>query len=357
MQKLGEKIARRAGRGNRVRSPGGWQHCLVQVMLLVLVGCQVLGGGALAGETGNNLSQVSFIPQWIPQAQFAGYYVAYEKGFYRQHNLDVKILRGGPEWPASDMVTRGRADFGTLFLANGIEKRAHGGKLVNLAQIVQRSALMLVAKKSQGILKPEDINGHKVGLWGDEFRLQPRAFFGTYHLQVTEVPQSTTMNLFLRGGVQVASAMWYNEYHALLNAGMNPDELTTFFLSDYGMNFPEDGIYCREDLAKRHPEQCRAFVAASIEGWKYAFAHPDEALDVVMQYVQAANVSTDRVHQKWMLEKMRELIQPQGSDLPLGTLKEEAYARVARALQEAGMIGRIPEFTHFYFPCMVRDEK
>jgi NitT/TauT family transport system substrate-binding protein len=326
-------------------------------MLVVLLSWLLLGGVALAGDQDNRLSKVSFIPQWIPQAQFAGYYVAFEKGFYRSHHLEVKILRGGPDHPASDLLAKGRADFGTLFLANGIEKSANGGKLVNLAQIVQRSALMLVAKKSQGILKPEDINRRKVGLWGDEFRLQPRAFFRTYHLQVTEVPQSTTINLFLRDGVQVASAMWYNEYHQLLNAGMNPDELTTFFLADYGMNFPEDGIYCREDLMKRHPERCRAFVAASLEGWTYAFAHPEEALNIVMDYVAAANVATDRVHQKWMLEKMREIIQPPGSDVPLGTLREEAYARVARALQEAGLIKRIPAFSHFYFPSMVRDEK
>ncbi len=154
--------------------------------------------------------------------------------------------------------------------------------------------------------------------------MQPRAFFRKYHLQVREVPQSATLNLFLRGGVEVASAMWYNEYHQILNAGVNPEELTTFFLADHGMNFPEDGIYCLEDTAKQHPESCRAFVAASLEGWRYAFAHPDEALDIVMQYVQAANVATDRVHQKWMLEQMREIIQAAGLDLPMGTLTPEA---------------------------------
>ncbi len=330
---------------------------LLQALAMALLGCFLMGAGLPAGAQETPPVTVSFIPQWIPQAQFAGYYVAYEKGFYRQHGLDVKILRGGPAWPASELLAQGRVDFGTMFLATGIEKRAQGVKLVNLAQIVQRSALMLVAKKSSGIHTPEDINGKKVGLWGQEFRLQPRAFFRKYHLHVTEVPQSATLNLFLRGGVQVASAMWYNEYHLILNAGVNPDELTTFFMADYGMNFPEDGIYCMEETARRHPQRCRAFVAASLEGWRYAFAHPDEALDIVMKYVQAAHVATDRVHQQWMLARMRDIIEPKGWKLPMGTLTAAAYARVAGVLQKSGLINHIPKFADFYPQGGAKDEK
>ncbi len=103
---------------------------------------------------------------------------------------------------------------------------------------------MLVAKKSTGIIGPEDISGKKVGVWGEDFRGQMDAFFRKYHLKVHTVPQGATLNLFLRGGVDVASAMWYNEYHLLLEAGLNPKELSAFFLADYGFNFPEDGIYC-----------------------------------------------------------------------------------------------------------------
>jgi NitT/TauT family transport system substrate-binding protein len=316
-----------------------------KVAALALLGCLLLGDGGPAGAQETGLARVTFLPQWVPQAQFAGYYVAYEKGFYRQHGLDVKIRRGGPEWPA------------TMFLVTGIEKRARGGKLVNIAQIVQRSALMLVAKKAQGILKPADINGKKVGLWGDEFRLQPRAFFHKYHLKVREVPQSATLNLFLRNGVEVASAMWYNEYHQLLNAGVNPGELTIFFMADYGMNFPEDGIYCREVMLKQHPERCRAFVAASLEGWRYAFAHPEEALDIVMQYARVANVATNRTHQKWMLARMRDIIQPPGWDRPLGTLTAEAYMRVAGVLKDSGLIAHIPKFSEFYHNQVRPDEK
>ncbi|MFZ5452525.1 MAG: ABC transporter substrate-binding protein [Thermodesulfobacteriota bacterium] len=306
---------------------------------------------ARAGEA------VSFIPQWVPQAQFAGYYMAYEKGFYRQRGLEVKILKGGPDFPPSELLPRGQADFGTMFLDTAIVKRAKGYKFLNIAQIVQRSALMLVAKKASGILVPGDLNGKKVALWGEEFQMQPRAFFRQNHLAVRILQQGTTMNLFLRGGVQAASAMWYNEYYRIIQAGVNPEELTTFFLADYGLNFPEDGIYCLESTFKKDPRQCVNFVQASLEGWKYAFSHPEEALDVVMKYVKAANLPTNRPQQAWMLARMQDIILPPGGTVSLGCLEEKTYLQVARELKDFGLIQRVPEFSQFYVDCGADDEK
>jgi NitT/TauT family transport system substrate-binding protein len=123
------------------------------------------------------------------------------------------------------------------------------------------------------------------------------------------------------------------------------------------LNFPEDGIYCLADMANQHPKTCRAFVAASLEGWKYAFAHPDEALDIVMEYVIAAKVVSDRVHQKWMLARMRDIILPAGTEVPMGTLAQATYDRVAQEMQRGGMIEDIPEFSKFYKDFAVDDEK
>ncbi len=300
--------------------------------------------------------RVRFIPQWQPQAQFAGYYVAYEKGFYREQGLKVEVLRGGPGWSPPEMLKQGRADFGTLLLSAGIVRRARGLKLVNICQLAQHSALMLVAKKASGITKPQDINGKRVGVWGEDFKGQIDAFLRKFNLQVQTVPQGTTMNLFLRGGVEVASAMGYNEYHLLLDAGLNPDELTTFSMADYGFDFPEGGIYCLEQTYKDKPQVCRAFVRASIAGWQYAFAHPEEALNIVMKYVDAAHVPTDRVHQKWMLEHLRPLILDPGSGRPVGVLNREDYYRTAAALKMDGTIKAIPDFSQFYHDGANTDE-
>ena len=314
-------------------------------------------GGVLAGLSpayGQPLRQVAFIPQWIPQAQFAGYYVAYEKGYYRKKGIDLQILKGGPERPPSEWLEKGLADFGSLMLSQAIKKRAEGVRLVNIGQIIQKSSLMLVAKKSRGIRTVSDLQGKKIGLWETEFQIQPRAFFKRQGLDFVPVRQSESVNLFLRGAVEAASATWYNEYHLILNAGLNPEELTPFFFSDYGLNFPEDGLYCLEKTWQKDPALACRFVQASIEGWREAFAHPEEALDVVMKYAREANAATNRAHQKWMLLRMKDLIQPRASRHPMGLLPAEAYALVGETLFRQKMISVLPAFEDFFKNCLGR---
>jgi NitT/TauT family transport system substrate-binding protein len=295
---------------------------------------------------------MSFIPQWFPQAQFAGYYMAYEKGIYRKQGIDLMIMRGGPEYPPSDILPRNKAHFTTMFLSTAIQLRNRGVRLVNIGQIVQRSGFILVTRKTSGIDSPADLNGEKVSIWPD-FSLQPQAFFRKYRVDVKTVPQGATLNLFLRGGVAAASAMWYNEYHTLLNAGINEDELKSFFFDQHGLNFPEDGIYCLEETFKTDPDLCCRFVRASLDGWRYAFAKQEETLDVVMRYIREANVGTNRVHQQWMLERMNDLILPVGNKTVMGHLKQEDYLRVAGELKRNGIIKMIPPYGEFYATCTV----
>ena len=310
-----------------------------------------------AGAEERPLKKASFIPQWVPQAQFAGYYVALELGFYKKHGIDLTIIPGGPNNAPSDLLKDNRAQFGTMWLSSGIQMRAQGIRVVNIAQILQRSALMLVAKKSSGIKTPQDMDGKKVGLWGPVFQIQPKAFFRKYNLDVKTIRQSYSVNLFLRDGVDVASAMWYNEYHTILNCGLDPSELTTFFFYDHALNFPEDGIYILEENLQKDPDLSRAFVKASIEGWRHAFSNPDEALTIIMRHLHEAHIPVTRVHQKWMLERMRDLILPKGSGIPMGRLLFEDYLRVAKGLKENALIKDIPVFSCFYRECLSRDEE
>jgi NitT/TauT family transport system substrate-binding protein len=202
------------------------------------------------------------------------------------------------------------------------------------------------------------MDGRKVGLWGGDFEIQPKAFFRKQKINVTIVPQSFSVNLFLRGGVDVASAMWYNEYHTILNSGVNPEELTVFFFHELGLNFPEDGIYTLEETLRRDPDLACAFVKASLEGWLYAFSHPEEAVDIVLEYAAAARVPANRVHQRWMLAKMKELILPKaGDEGTVGVLKQSDFMLVGRELKDAGLIRDIPPFETFYQGCVQHGSK
>ncbi|HEX9666266.1 MAG TPA: ABC transporter substrate-binding protein [Thermodesulfobacteriota bacterium] len=292
-----------------------------------------------------------FIPQWSHQAQFAGYYVAYEKGIYKAYGIDLAIMSGGPDSPSTEYLKNGKADFATMFLSTAIRERADEVNLVNIAQIIQRSALMLVAKKSSKINDPKEMDGKKIGLWGPEFQVQARALFKKYEVEPKIIPQSQSINLFLRDGVDVASAMWYNEYHTILNNGIDPEELRTFFFDDYGLNFPEDGIYTSKENFEKDPSLSCAFVKASIEGWKYAFENPDEAIDIVLKYMRNSKLPANRVHQKWMLERMKDIILADGELTTIGVLKEEDYNRVTDQLKKTGLIKDPPELREFYKVC------
>jgi NitT/TauT family transport system substrate-binding protein len=260
-------------------------------------------------------------------------------------------VQGGPDSPPSRLLGEGAVDFATLWLSTAIRENDRGAKIVNIAQAMQKSALMLIAKKSSGICRPEDMNNRKIGLWGDEFQIQPLALFKKFNLRVKVVAQSYSVNMFLRGGVDVASAMWYNEYHTILNSGYDPEELTTFFYYDYGLNFPEDGIYVKKAYFEKNPELCRSFVRASLEGWQYAFEHPEEALDIVLEYMESAHLPASRAHQKWMLERMKDLMTDGNCTKPSGKLSESDCVAVSNCLRESGLVNSVCEFKDFYKDC------
>jgi NitT/TauT family transport system substrate-binding protein len=311
-------------------------------LLLMLLPAVSLYANEKAG-----LIPFAMIPHWSPQAQFAGYYVAREKGIYQKHGIDMVILTGGPERPASEYLKDGRADFAIMWLTTAIRQFDQGVRLVHLGQAVPRSSMMLVAKKSRHIRTPADMNGKKVGLWGGDFAIPPRAFFMKYGLEVKEMPQSGTVNLFLRGGVDVASAMWYNEYHTILNAGIDPEELDLFPLVDYGLNFPEDGLYMLESAYRNNPGLAEAFVKASFEGWDYAFSHPEEAIEITIGYMRDGGIPANRVHQKWMLSKMQDLILPADGNQASGKLNKTDFDAVADFLLHAGLIREMPDYRRF----------
>lgn len=325
-----------------------FKSCALRLVSLLLA-TFCLSLPARAGE----LKHAALVLQWQPQAQFAGFYVAQEKGFYQQAGVDMRIIPGGPDVVASKLLAEGRAQFATMFLATGIERRADMGKsglpVVLLAQLVQRSALMIITRADSPIKSPKDLDGKRVGLWDNEFRLQPQALFQRLGIHPVIIPQSNTLNLFLRGGVDAASAMWYNEYHSLLASGLDPEDLRVFFYRDLDLNFPEDGLYTLEDTLARDPDLCRAVTAASLRGWEYAFAHPSEALDIVQNRMREAHLPSSRAHQRFMLARMQDVMSGAAPDsLPLGSLDPADFERVAEALLAQKLIHTRPSLDAFF---------
>nr|HPG57252.1 ABC transporter substrate-binding protein [Candidatus Wallbacteria bacterium] len=288
---------------------------------------------------------------------FAGYYMAYEIGIYKKYGIDLEILDGGPSAPAVKALEEKKADFVTLQLSAAIERRAKGVKLINIAQISQRSAILIVAKKKSGIKEVKDLNGKHIGFWRTDFDGILRTFLHKHNLKVQTVPINYTVNLFLLDGIDAMVTMWYNEYYKIINSGLDEDELVKFLFFEHDLNLPEDGIYCLEETYNRDPALCRDFVKASIEGWIYAFAHEEQAVEAVLKYMNRAHVTANKPHQRWMLARMCDIISPQNSKSSIGDLLEPDYLRVASILSEFKVIDSIPDFKTFFINQAAKDVK
>lgn len=288
--------------------------------------------------------------QWFPQAQFAGYIMAMEKGFYEDENMHVTIkFSDGADSPLQEVLDK-RVDFCTGWLSQAIMLRSENKPIINISQILQQSSLILVAKKSSGIATPQDMKDKRISNWGGDFSIQPTAFFRKADIDVNIIPQSFRIDGFLMGAIDVTSAMYYNEYHKILQAGIDEDELVTFFFSDYDLNFPEDGIYCLEETCNANPILCRNFVHASLKGWEYAFQHKEETLDVVMKYCRQYHMQTNRSHQEWMLNAIESALKYRVGDTITnwGTLSKKDYETVADELLKQDLIQSIPSYNDFY---------
>jgi len=292
-------------------------------------------------------TSLRFLPHWIPQAQFAGFIMAYETGIYKKYGLNVELITGGPNRSSLDWLQKKKTDVCLAWLSSALQFRDEGVKLINIGQLIQRSALMLVAKKESGIDSINDLNGKKVAMWQKDFRIQPNALFAKYGLRIKPYPLSETQNIFIRDVVDVTSVMWYNEFHLLKNSGYDEEDLTIFRFEDYDLNFPEDGIYVLEEFYNENEEVCKNFVTATLEGWQYAFEHESETLQMVMKYLTKAKYAANEVHQRWMFQKMKELFKPANGG-KMCDLREGDFYNVVKTLKESSYIKKNISYKDFY---------
>lgn len=224
--------------------------------------------------------KIVFSPHWIPQAQFAGYYVALDQGFYKDAGLDVEIMHPSAQISSLDFLKNGKAHIVSSFLMDGIELRLAGLPLVNIGQLSQHSALMMVTKKKSGIATIEQLRGKRIGIWSSGFDDILYAFMKEKAIEMEVVPILNSINLFLMGGVDALVVTNFNEYDQIINSGVNEDELNKFYFANYGYDVPEDGLYCLEDTYKTKKESLKKFVLATLKGWEYAGGNKEYTIDL-----------------------------------------------------------------------------
>jgi len=290
--------------------------------------------------------------KWVTQAQFAGYYVALEKGYYKDENLNVTIKPGGPDVAPVQVLMGGGADVMIDWMPSALAAREQGAPVVNIAQPFKSSGMMLTCRKDSGISSPSDFPGKTLGVWffGNEYPFlswMSSLGIGTDGGSgVTVLKQGFNVDPILQGQAECVSTMTYNEYWQIIDAGLTADDLVTFKYEDQGVATLEDGLYVIEDRLNdpKFVDEMTRFVRASMKGWKWAESNPEKAAMIVLEYDETG--AQQEHHQIRMMGEIAKLTA--GSN---GALDPADYDRTVATLMGGGsdpVITKMPKgaWTH-----------
>ena len=255
--------------------------------------------------------RIVFTPQWTPNSQFAGYYVAQEKGFYKDAGIEVDFRHPSASYSALNLLIEGTSDIITQKLSNAFISIAHGIPMVHVLQTSQQNGMVLIGR-SDSIRTIEDLKNKKVGIWKTDYN----SLEGS--------------NLFISGAIDATLAMSYNEYLQIKVSGY--ENIPAIRFQDTKYNYPEDGLYVRTEFYQRYPEKVQAFVKASRRGWEWAHKHPEETLDIVMKWLESENIHSNRIHQRWALEEILRLQCKEGEKNPSFQLDDEIVKKLSDLL-------------------------
>jgi NitT/TauT family transport system substrate-binding protein len=322
---------------------------LVAVAAVVLVGCSAAPGATTAAKTPIKLQL-----QWFPQAQFAGYFAALDKGFYADEGLDVTILPGAVDIVPATVVAGGNAQFGISWVPRMLAPRESGADVQVIGQVFQRSATTQVSFKSKNITSVTDFKGKKIGSWGfgNEFELLAgmRKAGLDPDKDVTIVPQQFDMNAFVGGQIDAAQAMTYNEYAQVLEVKnpatsqlYQPSDLNVIKWEDQGTAMLQDAIFTSESwLAKTGNQDVAVkFLKASFRGWIYCRDNAADCVDIVLKH----DAKLPKGHQTWQLNEINALIWP--SPNGIGIMDQAAFDRTVQISIDSKVLKAAPTGTAF----------
>lgn len=299
---------------------------------LIITAFLLLGCSALFAR------KITFMPQWTAQAQFVGYYVAKDKGFYEQEGLDVEIkhLNRATKRNIISYIRNGEAQFVTSHLLLSMIANDGGLNMVNVLQTSHTNGLCVVSRTP--ISSFEDLNGKKVGRWSTGYGENAIMMAEEKNLSIEWVPSNQSVNLFLAGALDATLVFSYNELISIFFAQgeVKPDQILYFSDTDY--NFPEDGLYCLGDYYSNNRDEVEKFVRASKRGWEYVSEHPEEALQICMKYTREGNVQTNTVHQKLMQDEIIKLARDGEGKISFAPADRKTFDRMAKKALETGLI-------------------
>ena len=288
----------------------------------------------------NAAEKVRFMPAWLPQAQFAGYYAAYEKGFFQEEGLDVEIHHVGlySSKSAVQCLLEGDVDFIVSSPVQALLARETlGADFKNVLQVTQSTGLMIVSNKP--VTNAKSLEGLKIGRWKTGIGEICEICCRTNGITVNWVPFLNGINLFVSGAVDATLVQSYNEYYQLIEAMGDIPEDHCFRFSDNGFDIPEDGVYVTGEYLEKNEETVRKFCRAVMKGWLWAFSNREEAIDIVMKQADDFGVRTSRYHQHCMLDEMENLLKDRFTgEITFEPIPQDMFEFLVQNFLELGFI-------------------
>lgn len=278
-----------------------------------------------------------FTTAWMAQAQFAGYYVAYEKGFYQKEGLDVEIQHPTLTSSALTRLKSQECDAGMFSLMSAIDFISQGFALVNIFQDSMNSSNMLISRWDTDPLK---MKGKKVAIFNSDPNYLTFIMDRREKTHYEWVRFTSGINLFLSGAVDATMVVSYNEYYQLIQSGFKMSDESIYRFSDHDYNIQETGVYVKRDYYLKHRSACQKFAKASRQGWEWAAKHPEEALDIVMKYVRRNNSPTNHLMQRMMLEECLRLQINKDTGKREFRVRRDMVEKASRMMTECGLIAR-----------------
>lgn len=277
--------------------------------------------------------------KWVHQSQFAGFYVAQEKGFYASENLDVDLLPGGNVVDVPRVLADGKADFAVSSPEEIIIRRSRGMPLKAIAAIYRRSAVVYLAMPGTDIVRPVDFLGKTVAAAGrrggaSEFEFQLTAMMKNLGLdpgQMTVVPYDPDYGGFYDGSVDITAAYTTGGLIKISRKGYHP---VIIWPGDYRVRFYSDTLVTLDRMIVEHPKLVERFLRATLKGWQTAIEDRATTLDIVLKYA----LIKDRDLQKSMFDAMLPLVYT-GED-SIGWMKSDVWKEMHRVLVEQGIINK-----------------
>lgn len=298
-------------------------HASLRLKLaLLMLSCPFLLGAA-------SKQPVRLQLHYLHQFQFAGFYAAQFLGLYDKAGLEVQIDEGAPGLQTVTTVLNGHAAFGVSD-TELLWRRLRGEPVVALGVVFQNSAYCLVSLNASNILSLNDLRNKRVGLTEGRGSWLFKAMFLKHQVPLSSfqvLEPRWDLESLIKGEADATQAYCTGELYKLREFGL---PFQTIYPMDYGLNFYGDTLFTSEKYLAEQPEVVEKFRKASFEGWRYAFANPEQTIDYILSLPSVKERGVSRERLRYEATVMRHLILP--DSVPPGSMNEQRWTQMAREL-------------------------